>query len=101
MLLAQLSLWTGNSSFPARPCVLPRLPLGMTGFLRTILILLLPLVSLTAVHAQTSAATSRPKPNLFDQFSDGMKQPTDWLNWDADLRIRDEFYQDIITYSEH
>ena len=53
--------------------------------------------------AQTSAvATNAPAPplSLFDKFSRDVKHPVGWLNWGADVRVRDEYYDNIVSLTE-
>ena len=54
-------------------------------------------VTLLAATAQTSAtnpAASAPAPtNLLQQI----KQPASWLNWGGDLRVRNEYFNNLLT----
>jgi hypothetical protein len=63
----------------------------------------------TATQAQTttpvkapdtsSAESSANNPRTWDSRIQAMKTPLDWLSWGADIRIRNEYYNNIISLS--
>ena len=62
----------------------------------------------TGTQAQTmtpakpaDAATAAPaaKPHTVDDCIKEIKNPTDWLNWGGDIRIRNEYYNNIVSLS--
>jgi hypothetical protein len=57
------------------------------------------LLTVLSGQAQTApaATTAPPAPNLFDKFSSEAKNPVDWMTWGADLRVRDEYYDNIVS----
>jgi hypothetical protein len=45
-----------------------------------------------------SVATQAPaQPTSFEQFMKEAKNPLDWLTWGADFRVRNEYYNNIVT----
>jgi hypothetical protein len=70
--------------------------------LNTKLKLTLGLAVLAAVTAlaqtQTAApaASTAPPPSAFDQWVKEVKNPTDWITWGADLRLREEYLDNSI-----
>ncbi len=55
---------------------------------------------LTLAQAQTAVAPSAPPPSAFEKFVKETKNPADWLNWGADLRIRNEYMNNIVTLTD-
>lgn len=55
---------------------------------------------LTQAQAQTASAPSAPPPSAFEQFVKDSKNPTDWLTWGADMRVRNEYYNNIVTLND-
>jgi hypothetical protein len=62
----------------------------------------------TTTPAQTTApvkATDTPaveqtaKPRTVDDYVKEIKNPTDWLSWGADVRVRNEYYNNIVSLS--
>jgi hypothetical protein len=53
-----------------------------------------------AQSAATSGQAAAPPPNLFDKFANDAKKPVEWMNWDADLRVRNEYYDNIVSLSD-
>jgi hypothetical protein len=71
------------------------------------------LVTMTAAHAQTNAnaaATAGPSkttpaaasttsppppPSMFDKFASEAKNPVSWMTWGADMRVRNEYFDNI------
>jgi hypothetical protein len=54
-------------------------------------------IIVTAGLAQQPAQPAvKAKP---DTFVKEIKNPTDWLNWGGDIRVRDEYYPNIVTLS--
>ena len=74
--------------------------------LNTKLKLTLGLAALAAATAlaqtQTAAPTAStpPPPTAFDQRMKEAKNPTDWLTWGADLRLRNEYFNNNISLNE-
>lgn len=57
-------------------------------------------VLLALAQADTlQAASSTTSPNLFDKFADRAKHPVNWLTWGADLRVRNEYFDNIVSLS--
>jgi hypothetical protein len=63
----------------------------------------------TTAPAQTTAAVKAPdmsstgpaaaKPGTFDDIVKQIKNPTDWLSWGGDIRVRNEYYNNIVSLS--
>jgi len=61
----------------------------------------------TAARAQTTATANAPdtssagqtasKPATFDDFIKDIKKPVDWFSWGGDIRVRNEYYNNIVT----
>ncbi len=53
--------------------------------------------------AQTPAATAAPAaaPQKEPSWVDKSKNPVSWFKWGADLRIRDEYYNNVQTLADH
>jgi hypothetical protein len=49
--------------------------------------------------ATTTAAPAAP-PSAFEDFVQQAKNPTDWLTWGADVRLRNEYLNNALTLSE-
>ncbi len=47
--------------------------------------------------ANAMTATNQPPPTLLQKI----KQPVPWMNWGADLRIRDEYFNNLLTLNPH
>ncbi len=60
---------------------------------------LIPLLCAQAQTASTPKAAA-PPPNLFDKYADQIKRPVDWMNWGADMRIRNEYYNNTVSLTE-
>ncbi|OQB92743.1 MAG: hypothetical protein BWX84_00852 [Verrucomicrobia bacterium ADurb.Bin118] len=56
--------------------------------------------AVSPLTAQTPATTSPPPPSGFDKWADAMKKPVDWLTWGADLRVRDEYLDSVVSLDE-
>jgi hypothetical protein len=59
-------------------------------------------IALTAA-AQTNLApapVAAPAPTAYDKWEKEMKNPAPWFNWGADLRIRNEYFNNAITLSD-
>ena len=50
-------------------------------------------------QAQTTPAASPPQSSAFEDFVKQAKNPTDWLTWGADLRLRSEYVNNAATLS--
>ena len=50
--------------------------------------------------ADTPSADQTAKPRTFDDCVKELKNPTDWLNWGGDIRVRNEYYNNIVTLSK-
>ena len=51
----------------------------------------------------TTAAVAKPAappPSAFQEWVKQTKNPTDWLTWGADLRLRNEYYNNAMTLSK-
>ena len=46
-----------------------------------------------SASANAMAATNQPPPTLLQKI----KQPVSWMNWGADLRIRNEYFNNLLT----
>jgi hypothetical protein len=72
----------------------------------TVLALAAPLLlaqAQTSPAKPTTPAVATPaaaEPSSFEQFMKEAKNPLDWLNWGADLRVRNEYYNNIVTLSD-
>lgn len=55
------------------------------------------LLAPTLSQAQTAAP---PPPSLFDKFSSEVRNPVPWFNWGADMRVRNEYFDNIITLTD-
>jgi hypothetical protein len=55
-----------------------------------------------ATQAQTAASPAKapPPPSAWDQWAKQAKNPTDWLTWGADVRVRDEYLPNAISLSD-
>jgi hypothetical protein len=70
----------------------------------------LAILSLTAavLHAQTNAPAAKAAaaapppaaPSAFEKFTQDTKKPTDWLTWDGDLRVRNEYFNNAISLTD-
>jgi len=49
--------------------------------------------------ADTSGAEQTAKPRTLDDCVKEIKNPTDWLNWGGDIRVRNEYYNNIVSLS--
>jgi hypothetical protein len=55
-----------------------------------------------AQTAATGAAKpSAPPPTAWEQWVKDTKNPTDWFNWGADFRLRDEYLPNTLLYNEN
>jgi Alginate export len=61
------------------------------------------LATLTITRAQTSPAVAQaaapPPPSLFDKFSSDVKNPAGWLSLGADLRVRNEYFNNALSFT--
>ena len=53
-----------------------------------------------AQTAATTTAAPAPPPSAFEDFVQQAKNPTDWLTWGADVRLRNEYLNNALTLSE-
>ncbi len=53
----------------------------------------------TQTAQATSGASSPPPLSSTEQTIKDIKNPYPWMNWGADLRIRDEYFNDLLTLS--
>lgn len=62
-----------------------------------------PLAYATAQTTQGTASTSAPPPQLsgIEQTIQDLKNPAPWLNWGADFRIRNEYFDNILTLNPY
>jgi hypothetical protein len=52
-------------------------------------------------QAQTAAATpAAPEPTAYDKWEKEMKNPTDWLTWGADVRLRNEYMNNSVSLND-
>ena len=49
----------------------------------------------------TSSAEQAAKPRTFDDCAKEIKNPTDWLNWGGDIRVRNEYYPNTVSLSKN
>ncbi len=72
--------------------------------IRNLLLTITAALSLTLVEKSTFAASAQtstqPSQSDFEQFITEAKNPTDWLRWGADFRARNEYYNEIVTFTE-
>ena len=54
----------------------------------------------TTAQAQTANAAPAAPPSAFEQFVKDSKNPIDWLNWGADLRVRNEYMNNIVSLTD-
>jgi hypothetical protein len=52
---------------------------------------------LPAPAAPSAAPVSAPAPSAFQEWAKEVKQPVDWLTWGMDLRVRNEYYNQIVS----
>ena len=50
--------------------------------------------------ADTSGAEQAAKPRTFDDCVKEIKNPTDWLNWGGDFRVRNEYFDNSLTLNK-
>jgi hypothetical protein len=53
-----------------------------------------------AQTAATTLAAPAAPPSAFEDFVKQAKNPTDWLTWGADVRLRNEYVNDALTLSD-
>ena len=66
----------------------------------TILTLGATLVIASAQTTQTAAAAAAPPPPALsstEQTIKDIKNPATWMTWGADLRVRDEYFNNLLT----
>jgi hypothetical protein len=56
--------------------------------------------TVTSNAADNPSAEQAAQPRTFDDCVKGIKNPTDWLSWGADMRVRNEYYNNIVTLSD-
>jgi hypothetical protein len=66
---------------------------------KTVLILTIGIAVFAATSATTPAAPAAP-PSPFEDFVQQAKNPTDWLTWGADVRLRNEYVNNALTLSD-
>jgi hypothetical protein len=52
-----------------------------------------------AKGADASSAEQTAKPRTFDDCAKEIKNPTDWLTWGGDIRVRNEYYPNTVSLS--
>jgi hypothetical protein len=72
--------------------------------------LLILAVGLAVSQAQTSTSAAKPAapaasppaaaPSEFDEFVNQTKKPVDWLTWGADLRLRNEYFNNALSLNQ-
>ena len=74
---------------------------------KSLLTLTIGVITLTAtsVIAQTPAAAKAPSPappppSAYDKWENEVKNPAPWLSWGADLRLRNEYFDNAITLND-
>jgi len=50
--------------------------------------------------APAAAAPVAPAPTAYDKWEKEVKNPTDWLTWGADLRLRNEYFNNALTLNQ-
>jgi hypothetical protein len=55
----------------------------------------------TAPPSAVGGASATPPPSAFEKFAKEAKNPTDWLSWGGDLRVRNEYYDTIVTLNQN
>ncbi|MGA2241168.1 MAG: alginate export family protein [Verrucomicrobiota bacterium] len=48
-----------------------------------------------------AATPAPPPPTAFDKWVKEVKNPTDWLTWGADLRLRNEYFDNALTLGQN
>ncbi len=61
---------------------------------------LLALVAVAANAQSTTPTAKSPPPSAFDQWANEMKKPVEWMTWGMDIRVRDEYGNNLLTLSE-
>lgn len=54
----------------------------------------------TAAQTAAASAPAAPAPSLFDKFSNDARNPVKWMSWGADMRVRNEYMDNIITLND-
>ena len=72
---------------------------------KSVLKLAIGIAVFTATSAITQAQTNAtplaaPAPTAYDQWEKGVKNPTDWFTWGADLRLRNEYMENNIFMND-
>jgi Alginate export len=72
---------------------------------RSVLKLAVGIAVFTATSAITQAQTTAtppaaPEPTAYDKWEKEMKNPTDWFTWGADVRLRNEYGNNLVTLNE-
>lgn len=57
------------------------------------------MTTMQTASAATASATA-PQPSGFEQWAKDVKNPTDWLTWGMDLRVRNEYYNNDASLSD-
>lgn len=57
-------------------------------------------VSWAQTTTAAGASPAAPPPSAFQEWVKQTKNPTDWLTWGADLRVRDEYYNNSVTLTK-
>ena len=66
---------------------------------RTVTVLLGLAVAGLVAQAQTAGATAKQLSPI-EQWIQDAKNPAPWMTWGGDLRIRDEYYNDLVTLAD-
>src|ERR1035441_3904327 len=61
------------------------------------------IASAQTVQTTAAAAPATPPPELSstEQLLKDIKNPLSWLNWGADLRLRNEYFDNLLTLNPH
>ena len=80
------------------------------GILRPITAVAMFTMFVSLAHAQTGVVSNvvsapgnnanAPKPWTWDRRIEAMKTPIDWLKWGADFRVRNEYYNNIVSLTQ-
>ena len=65
---------------------------------KQLLLIAVLVLGVSVANAQTTPPT--PKPGSVDETIANIKKPVDWFSWGADFRIRNEYYNNIVSLNE-
>ncbi len=50
--------------------------------------------------SEAPASAPAPNPSWFDRYAAPIKKPTEWLTWGADMRVRNEYYDNLVSLTD-